>query len=316
MSSSTPSSVETLIDSLSDVGFVLNESMSVQSMSVGSGVLRNLPRDDMIGRPWLELVRDSDKTIASEALQTALETPEQALRADLALLTGSDTDTDPTGVQPDLGPWEGHPLETVPVTEDAYTNDAGIAAVRALLEPAGKSPSWVAMDQQITEATVTAVEFDFDTKDDLRTFWIEDADGPFYAYNVALGADSANIQAGDKVSFQALEAVDYYGTPEFTEIANFEINSSGNPVRVQTLSDGTDISTLPLGTIVELWGTITNMSDCGLECWDYDYNGGIETLRLPSGYYDGDSVHWIGPVTIYFEEIQLNASDFDWARWY
>ena len=95
MSSSTPSSVETLLDSLSDVGFVLNESMSVQSMSVGSGVLRNLPRDDMIGRPWLELVRDSDKTIASEALQTALETPEQALRADLALLIGSDTDPVP-----------------------------------------------------------------------------------------------------------------------------------------------------------------------------------------------------------------------------
>ena len=95
MSSSTPSSVETLLDSLSDVGFVLNESMSVQSMSVGSGVLRNLPRDDMIGRPWLDLVRESDKAIAGEALQSALETPEQALRADLALLIGAETDPVP-----------------------------------------------------------------------------------------------------------------------------------------------------------------------------------------------------------------------------
>ena len=95
MSSSTPSSVETLLDSLSDVGFVLNESMSVQSMSVGSGVLRNLPRDDMIGRPWLDLVRESDKAIASEALQTALETPEQPHRADLALLVGSETEPVP-----------------------------------------------------------------------------------------------------------------------------------------------------------------------------------------------------------------------------
>ena len=91
MSSSTPSSVETLLDSLSDVGFVLNESMNVQSMSVGSGVLRNLPRDDMIGRSWLDLVRESDKAIASEALQTALETPEQAHRADLALTVGPET---------------------------------------------------------------------------------------------------------------------------------------------------------------------------------------------------------------------------------
>ena len=91
MSSSTPSSVETLLDSLSDVGFVLNESMNVQSMSVGSGVLRNLPRDDMIGRSWLDLVRESDKAIASGALQTALETPEQAHRADLALTVGPET---------------------------------------------------------------------------------------------------------------------------------------------------------------------------------------------------------------------------------
>ena len=95
MSSSTPSSVETLLNSLSDVSFVLNESMSVQSMSEGSGVLRNLPRNDMIGRPWLDLVRESDKAIVSEALQTALETPEQAHRADLGLLVGSEAEPVP-----------------------------------------------------------------------------------------------------------------------------------------------------------------------------------------------------------------------------
>ncbi len=95
MSSSTPSSVKTLLNSLSDVSFVLNESMSVQSMSVGSGVLRNLPRDDMIGRRWLDLVRESDKAIVSEALQTALATPEQAHRADAGLLVGSETEPVP-----------------------------------------------------------------------------------------------------------------------------------------------------------------------------------------------------------------------------
>jgi len=95
VSSSTPSSVKTLLNSLSDVSFVLNESMSVQSMSVGSGVLRNLPRDDMIGRRWLDLVRESDKAIVSEALQTALATPEQAHRADAGLLVGSETEPVP-----------------------------------------------------------------------------------------------------------------------------------------------------------------------------------------------------------------------------
>jgi len=95
VSSSALASMETLLESLADVSFTLNEAQSVRSVSAGDGVLRNLPREEMIGRAWLDLVRDSDRATASEALELAVKAPEQALRADLALLIGSETEPVP-----------------------------------------------------------------------------------------------------------------------------------------------------------------------------------------------------------------------------
>ena len=63
---------------------VCSERIDERTESSGSAKLRNLPRDDVIGRPWLDFVRDWT-AIAGEALQSALETPEQAL-VDLVLL--------------------------------------------------------------------------------------------------------------------------------------------------------------------------------------------------------------------------------------
>ncbi|GIR71897.1 MAG: hypothetical protein CM15mP74_31480 [Halieaceae bacterium] len=46
----------------------LNDSLSVKDVSADTGLLRNLPRDAMIGKPWLDLVKDSDQAVAREAL--------------------------------------------------------------------------------------------------------------------------------------------------------------------------------------------------------------------------------------------------------
>lgn len=186
------------------------------------------------------------------------------------------------------------------------------------------------MDQQVTNVTVTAVDYNYDPADGYLGFWVEDAAGPMLMYTrynsetgmnegaeIGAAADAA-LAPGDKVSFQALEAANYFGIREFTEIANFTIESSGNPVHVTTLSDGTPLTLDHVGYVVELWGDLVSPpSDCGNECFDFDYNGGIVQLRVvPGGFYEGDSVHWIGPVTEFFDELQLNASDFDWVRWY
>ena len=69
---------------------------------------------------------------------------------------------------------------------------------------------------------------------------------------------------------------------------------------------------------IEVWGELTaGPTDCGLECWTLDYGAGTIEARLPpGGYLLGDCVHWIGPYTQYFGEDQLDASDFDWVRYF
>ena len=56
MSSSAQNTLETLLASLADLRLTLNDSLAVQAVNSDSGLLRHLPREDMIGRPWLDLV--------------------------------------------------------------------------------------------------------------------------------------------------------------------------------------------------------------------------------------------------------------------
>ena len=67
MSSSTHMSAETLLSSLVDLRLTLNDSHRVQEITSDSELLRHLFRDTLIGRPWLELVRDSDISGSEEA---------------------------------------------------------------------------------------------------------------------------------------------------------------------------------------------------------------------------------------------------------
>ena len=57
-------SAQQLLESVADVLFTLNESHAVQDITGDTGVLRVLPRDALIGRPWQELVRETDKNAA------------------------------------------------------------------------------------------------------------------------------------------------------------------------------------------------------------------------------------------------------------
>lgn len=90
MSSSAKSSLETLLASLADLRLTLNDSQAVQAVNLDSDLLRHLPRDAMVGRPWLDLVRESDKVVATEALRNAQADPGSAHRVDVALIGGPD----------------------------------------------------------------------------------------------------------------------------------------------------------------------------------------------------------------------------------
>ena len=95
MSSSAQNSLETLLASLADLRLTLNDTHAVQAVNSGSGLLRHLPRDAMIGRPWLDLVRESDKAVAGDALNTAQADPGSAHRVDVALIAGPDEEPVP-----------------------------------------------------------------------------------------------------------------------------------------------------------------------------------------------------------------------------
>ncbi len=95
MSSSAQNTLETLLASLADLRLTLNDTHAVQGVTSDSGLLRHLPRDAMIGRPWLDLVRGSDKAVAADTLNTAQADPGSAYRVDVALIAGPDEEPVP-----------------------------------------------------------------------------------------------------------------------------------------------------------------------------------------------------------------------------
>ena len=95
VSTSAPKSLETLLASLADLQLTLNDSHAVQAVNAEGSLLRHLPREELIGRPWLELVRESDKDLAEEALRAAEADPGAAHRVDVALWSGPDEEPMP-----------------------------------------------------------------------------------------------------------------------------------------------------------------------------------------------------------------------------
>ena len=89
-------SATALLASVADMQITLNDSFRVAEVASGSGSLRQLPRDAIIGRPWLELVRECDTATAEAALTAAVSEPGTAHRVDLALLLGPESEALPT----------------------------------------------------------------------------------------------------------------------------------------------------------------------------------------------------------------------------
>ncbi len=96
MSTSATKSLEALLASLADLQLTLNDNHAVQAVHAEGILGRHLPREELIGRPWLELVRESDKDHAEEALRAAQADSGTAHRVDVALSSGPDEEPIPT----------------------------------------------------------------------------------------------------------------------------------------------------------------------------------------------------------------------------
>ena len=150
------------------------------------------------------------------------------------------------------------------------------------------------------------------------TFGVEDASGPLIVFAADVSAiDPADLVPGAKVSVTADTSVDYYGAPELSDATVTGINGTG-PVHVVSVPAGTTLDYATHGLYnVEIYGELVgDPRACGNECWDLAYDGGQIELRANTGYTLGDCVQWIGPMTQYFGNDQLDADDFDWARYY
>lgn len=85
MSTSPETTPERLLAGLADLQVTLNDSQRVASINSDSALMRELSRDTLIGRPWLELVVESDRALAAGCLEAAIAQPDAVHRIDVRL---------------------------------------------------------------------------------------------------------------------------------------------------------------------------------------------------------------------------------------
>ena len=85
MSTSSQPTPERLLAGLADLQVTLNDSQRVASINSDSALMRELSRDTLIGRPWLELVVESDRALAAGCLEAAIAQPDAVHRIDVRL---------------------------------------------------------------------------------------------------------------------------------------------------------------------------------------------------------------------------------------
>jgi len=95
VSSSPPASHESLLASLSDLQFTLNESLFIADIRSDTSLQRLLPKDTLIGTPFSQWVRESDAQATLDAFTAAQADPGHVHRVDLALLTSNADETVP-----------------------------------------------------------------------------------------------------------------------------------------------------------------------------------------------------------------------------
>jgi len=236
-----------------------------------------------------------------------------------------DTDTDDTdtgdtdtGTPPascdegpsDIGTWFGG-IDPTLVTSDAYTNDAGVAALVAAAPADGEEATGTFA---VSGATVTNVGYP-----PTKNFWFADANGAMRTY---LYEDAATeVLPGMIVNFTATTIKNYFGEIEVTAVSDFEVVSSGNPVQVvEALGANLDYATQGR-QMVHTYGQITAfIEECGTtsSCWTFTHGGADIRFRISNekGIIEGDCVEVVAPVASYTPDTLFDVGNWDWMRWY
>ncbi len=216
----------------------------------------------------------------------------------------------------------GHPISAAggSITSTPYAMDAGLDDLDAALSGAASD---TVIDVTITGAVVTARAYVPDTNDGTVTFWFEDMNGVGQAYYVDTrthGVEPTDIEPGDVIDMHAVLGEDYFGTLEVTGIDAFSVTSKDTPIFVTDVLDGSAANTSALqNKMVQIYGGLTtDPEDCGgRDCFEFTYGDGHTGIFRTNGTsFKGDCVHWIGPLSEFQGDEQLNVENFDWYRWW
>ena len=176
---------------------------------------------------------------------------------------------------------------------------------------------------EIVEATVVATNYkgNFDVSRSRTNFWIGDADGAMELYLDYMDPEVVppfEIQVGQKISFQVTRVNRYFDKGQIVGIANMTLVSDNAPVYVWTPDRALNID--DIHRVVRITGTLAGTGgDCGADyrCWDVDYGFGRAIFRSNSEFLTtGACVTYVGPLSFYNGEPQLNVNNFSWMKIY
>ena len=187
---------------------------------------------------------------------------------------------------------------------------------------------------QITEATVIATDYkgNFDVSKSRTHFWVGDADGAIELYLNYMDPESIpqfEIQVGQKVSFTVTRVNRYFDKTQIVGIGTVEAEDGTRTADMELASDNGSVyvwepdrafTISDIHRVVRVTGTLAGTGDdcgAGYRCWDIDYGSGLAIFRSNSEFLQtGACVTYVGPLSFYNGEPQLNVNNFSWMRIY
>jgi len=229
--------------------------------------------------------------------------------------TGSDTGpvVVDCGVPATRGPhWADHQLNGLTITDQPYTNDAGLAAVR---DEARQASSRTTLDTPLTVTGAVVTWIDFINSDQQISLSVADSSGGLFLYQVEV-PEPGSLAHGDVVSFVATEVFDFNARAEVTALTDFQVVGKGTPIWVvDAVKDGPLTPAVHTDAVVEVYGRITSdqADSCGGNnlCYPFEY-GDFDNavLRTPKTLKENDCIQAVATFFPFDDVLQIDASGF------
>lgn len=212
------------------------------------------------------------------------------------------------------------------VVFEPYAADytAGIADIKAAVpEMHGEN---VEVDLAVTGATVVATSYrsEQDIPRSQTSFWVADADGTMEVrlYHSDITADEVPpfaIQVGQQISFRATQLGRYYAKGQIERATDWVLDDVDQDVYV--MEPDRALTEADVHQVVRITGTLEGEPNtCGgsSKCWTINYGFGAPAIFRTSSTIvgTGSCVTYVGPLTWFQDDAQLNVDNFDWLRIY